>query len=218
MSRMKDVLIGAAERLASEKKISVDTAEDLIRNGEIFGDKDMKWIADYAAGKEEDADDPINRQSAIDAVSKACEEFRGIFARCEKKLLALPSAQSETCAYWDRESNICALHRPSAQPDVPDRNVCNTEITDKAVQEYCRQRCLTILTNDYFYELTTGHPNWIPVTPKTLPKKAGDYLVTTHDGFVTKLLFIGNSEYWMRWVVAWMLLPEPYRPEGGEDD
>ena len=28
----------------------------------------------------------------------------------------VPSAQPETCAYWDRESNICALHRPSAQP------------------------------------------------------------------------------------------------------
>lgn len=24
----------------------------------------------------------------------------------------------ETCAYWDRESNICALHRPSAQPEI----------------------------------------------------------------------------------------------------
>lgn len=29
---------------------------------------------------------------------------------------SLPSAQPETCAYWDRESNFCALHRPSAQP------------------------------------------------------------------------------------------------------
>ena len=29
----------------------------------------------------------------------------------------LSSAQPETCAYWDRESNFCALHRPSAQPE-----------------------------------------------------------------------------------------------------
>ena len=29
---------------------------------------------------------------------------------------AVPSAEPETCAYWDRESNFCALHRPSAQP------------------------------------------------------------------------------------------------------
>lgn len=26
-----------------------------------------------------------------------------------------PSAQPKTCAYWDRESNLCALHRPSAE-------------------------------------------------------------------------------------------------------
>lgn len=26
-----------------------------------------------------------------------------------------PSVQPKTCAYWDRESNLCALHRPSAQ-------------------------------------------------------------------------------------------------------
>lgn len=24
----------------------------------------------------------------------------------------------ETCAYWDSESNICALHSPSAQPEI----------------------------------------------------------------------------------------------------
>ena len=29
---------------------------------------------------------------------------------------AVTFAQPETCAYWDRESNFCALHRPSAQP------------------------------------------------------------------------------------------------------
>lgn len=32
----------------------------------------------------------------------------------------MPSAEPETCAYWDRESNLCALHRPSAEPDPSD--------------------------------------------------------------------------------------------------
>ena len=49
--------------------------------------------------------DLISRQAAIDAVSKACEEFRGTFARCEEKLLALPSEQPEiircnSCKHW----------------------------------------------------------------------------------------------------------------------
>ena len=37
--------------------------------------------------------DLIERQQAIDAVSRGCQEFRGIFAECEKNLNALPSAQ-----------------------------------------------------------------------------------------------------------------------------
>lgn len=39
--------------------------------------------------------DLIDRQAAIDAVSKACEECRGTFGRCKENLLALPSAEPE---------------------------------------------------------------------------------------------------------------------------
>ena len=39
--------------------------------------------------------DLILRQAAIDAVSRGCEEFREIFAECEKNLNELPSAQQE---------------------------------------------------------------------------------------------------------------------------
>lgn len=39
--------------------------------------------------------DTIYRQSAIDAVSRGCLEFRGIFAECEKNLNELPSARPE---------------------------------------------------------------------------------------------------------------------------
>lgn len=40
-------------------------------------------------------DDLISRQAAIDAVSKACFELRGVFGRCEDALKTLPSAQPE---------------------------------------------------------------------------------------------------------------------------
>ena len=40
-------------------------------------------------------DDTISRQMAIDAVSDACFELRGVFWRCEDALKALPSAQPE---------------------------------------------------------------------------------------------------------------------------
>lgn len=38
-------------------------------------------------------DDLIFRQAAIEAVSEACFELRGVFGRCECALNALPSAQ-----------------------------------------------------------------------------------------------------------------------------
>lgn len=37
----------------------------------------------------------IYKRDAIDVVSKACKELRGVFGRCEDNLLALPSAQHE---------------------------------------------------------------------------------------------------------------------------
>lgn len=40
-------------------------------------------------------DDTVSRRAAIDAVSEACFELRGIFKECEERLLALPSAQPE---------------------------------------------------------------------------------------------------------------------------
>ena len=68
--------------------------------------------------------DCISRQAAIDAVSKACEEWRGIFARCEEKLLALPSAQPDiircrNCKFASGDSRICMKfdHSPIGELD-----------------------------------------------------------------------------------------------------
>ena len=40
---------------------------------------------------------------------------------------------------------------PSVQP----------EVTEEAVKDYCRKRCLTVLTNDYFYKLLSAQPEII---------------------------------------------------------
>lgn len=68
--------------------------------------------------------DLIERQAAIDALAKH-EKSRGhnytlfvdIVSECAEIIRDLPSAQPETCAYWDGESSFCALHRPSAQQE-----------------------------------------------------------------------------------------------------
>lgn len=117
--------------------------------------------------------DTISRAAAIEAVSKVCFELRGVFGQCEDALKALPFAQSQQiCEYWDSESKLCALCRPSAQPE---------------------QR-------------------WTPCS-RELPKKDGNYLVTTHNGQIARYIFIGgfSDEYWRKCATAWMPLPEPYR-------
>lgn len=60
--------------------------------------------------------------------------------------------------------------------------------------------------------LPPAQPGWIPVTER-LPKKDGDYLVTTHSGQIARYIFIGGSseEYWRRCATAWMPLLEPYK-------
>lgn len=60
-------------------------------------------------------DDTISRQAAIDAVSRGCQEFRGIFAECEKNLNALPSVQPQPeiirckeCKHWGKRG-LCEI-------------------------------------------------------------------------------------------------------------
>ena len=60
--------------------------------------------------------DTIYRQSAIDAVSRGCQEFRGIFAECEKNLNELPPAQSDN-GYSDGFTDGYKRGLTDAQPD-----------------------------------------------------------------------------------------------------
>lgn len=63
-------------------------------------------------------------------------------------------------------------------------------------------------------QLPPAQPGWISVTER-LPKKDGDYLVTTHSGQIARYIFIGGSseEYWRRCATAWMPLPKPWEGE-----
>ena len=50
-------------------------------------------LAKYSPKLDNENGELISRQAAIDAVSEACFELRGVFGRCEDALKALPSAQ-----------------------------------------------------------------------------------------------------------------------------
>lgn len=76
-------------------------------------------------------DDLVRRKDVIDALHGLAHRFEDpedwcvLEGEAEFVVSKLPSAQPETCAYWDRESNFCALHRPSAQPEwIPCRERC----------------------------------------------------------------------------------------------
>ena len=67
--------------------------------------------------------DPIDRQAALDAVSRGCKEFRGIFAECEKNLNELPSTQPEIVRcreckhYYFADNRIPQEHRYTCELD-----------------------------------------------------------------------------------------------------
>ena len=78
----------------------LETAKD--ENGEV----PMRLVRQAFEKLPEPCEDTISRQDAIDAVSNGCQEFRGVFSRCEENILALPSARPEIirckdCKYQD---------------------------------------------------------------------------------------------------------------------
>lgn len=68
--------------------------------------------------------DLIDRQAAIDALTQRAKFLWDRFHEpCHisgmiDAIDSVPSAQPESCEYWDAESNYCALNRPSAQPEI----------------------------------------------------------------------------------------------------
>ena len=65
----------------------------------------------------------ISRREAIKAIEDLQDCYNGFSDTYDKACIIgvleeLPSAQPESCKYWDSESNFCALYRPSAQPEL----------------------------------------------------------------------------------------------------
>lgn len=87
-------------------------------------------------------DDLISRQAAITALSHMCSE--------DEKGITVSRA------------NVDSMLR-SLQPVQP-------EITQDQLKEYCKKRCLTVITDDLLYKLTSGSEN----TATWLIRKWGD--------------------------------------------
>lgn len=56
----------------------------------------------------------------------------------------------ETCAYWDSESNMCALHRPSAQPEIIHCKECKRQDTDNVFRSmWCHEMRTFVKPNEF---------------------------------------------------------------------
>ena len=77
--------------------------------------------------------DLVSRQWLMECVNEGWIKFDT--EKDENRFIHLvrdmaPPAEQETCVYWDRESNFCALHRPSAELEWHEWHDCDP--TDKS--------------------------------------------------------------------------------------
>lgn len=99
---------------------------------EIIRCKDCRWQKDQ---KGEAMSDLIERQAAIDAFKP--------YAGYES---------NRTNAEWVHRIELVLHDMPSAQP----------EITEDDVKEFCRKRCLIVVTSDFYDEMTRRLPSAQP--------------------------------------------------------
>ena len=83
--------------------------------------------------------DLISRQEVVDMFQSLAYDdcnkgvstsWADAYSECANMISEFPTAQPNTCAYWDKESNLCALYRPSAQTKLL-KNKEGGEINDK---------------------------------------------------------------------------------------
>ena len=168
--------------------------------------------------------DLISRQAAIDAIDEIESEVADgdgfQYDKWRRHFCDLPSAEPESCEYWDAESNYCALNRPSAQPEPEEFEWC-TGCKEYDQEAHCCHRWTKAIRNTV-EEIKNAQPEprWIPVTQQ-LPEIGEKVLVSTKYTVFTQVFkrIYGTPDRWgwehntIKKVTAWMPLPMPWRGE-----
>lgn len=82
--------------------------------------------------------DLISRQAAIDAVSKGCQELRGVFSRCEENILALPSAQPERkTGRWIQTEELWTDMYTAKEQGIYECSRCGEKVIGKPDWRFC---------------------------------------------------------------------------------
>ena len=143
------------------------------------------------------ASDLISRQAAIDAVNNA----------------------------FDRETLLTGFVRSIAVRAIRDMPSAQPEITEEAVKEYCRKRCLCVVDGALLKKYASAQPEQRWILCSELQPDVNGWYITTISGEICgqDRAFSGMSEFangkWMsgddvdetEMTIAWMPLPEPYK-------
>lgn len=78
--------------------------------------------------------DYIDRQAALDAISEACFELRGVYGRCEDALNALPSAEVEPVkrGKWEKKPDPYGFF-----DEIPVCSICGHTNALREQYPYC---------------------------------------------------------------------------------
>lgn len=83
------------------REVAIKAIQDFI--GWFKEDSLIRKALDMAiqALSQEPCDDAVSREAVIEAVSEGCQEWRGIYGRCEELINALPSVtQKSKTGHW----------------------------------------------------------------------------------------------------------------------
>lgn len=201
------------------RQVAVDTVERMYKacEGSLSDYHDLLVAAFMDLTPAHGNGDTISRAAAIDAVSEGCEEWRGIFKRCEKNLLELPPAQ-------------LAQDLPNGCTDTISRAAALSALNEYFVRiGKLKRRGLNkgekAISLDVVGAINSLPPaqQWIPCST-ALPEHDGEYLVTIKAFTIDQAVYadIDIARYtggkWHKGfpVTAWQPLPSPYR-EGGQE-
>lgn len=125
------------------------------------------------------SEDTISRQAAIDAIDEIESEVADgdgfQYDKWRRHFCDLPSAEPESCEYWDAESNYCALNRPSAQPEPEEFEWC-TGCKEYDQEAHCCHRWTKAIRNTV-EEIKNAQPEprWIPVKTRPMDEEEKRY-------------------------------------------
>ena len=158
--------------------------------------------------------DAISRNASIEAVSEGCQEWRGIYGRCEELINALPSVNPQSSEHF-----IDGVHAIGYREGYKD---AQKQKSGKWIALVARP--MTNEEREYYSEQLDYCDGDAAIYNCPLPEEGQEVLITTCTGGVLIDTFFNDYDgcgfegYDIEDVKAWMPLPEPYKAESEDEE